>query len=284
MSVILVPFDFTEVAHYAVDHAAHIAKDLEIPVVLLHIINKDTRELLNVYKVTNELVNEKLQEKADELSAQYGIPFQYEAREGSIFTDIAEASEDHNAFLVVMGTHGRKGIQNFFGSYARRVITSSKIPFIVVQNKFYRPYKNIVTPLDDTLESRQKIKWAIYVSKLFDATIHLKVRSDKIDPIYPVKIRTILSKVEQLFKANDVKYVVEYKDDEDESSKKFTDQVIEYAHNIDADLILIMTDPDHVNMFNFMLKPDDEVVLFNEYEIPVMAINPREINFTYVGF
>ena len=48
MSVILVPFDFTEVANCAVDHAANIAKDLEIPVVLLHIINKDTRELLNL--------------------------------------------------------------------------------------------------------------------------------------------------------------------------------------------------------------------------------------------
>ena len=80
-----------------------------------------------------------------------------------------------------------------------------------------------------------------------------------------------------------MKYVVDYKDD-DESSKKFTEQVIEYAHNIDADLIFIMTDPDHVNMFNFMMKPDDEIVLFNDYQIPVMAINPREINFTYVGF
>ncbi|MGB4234274.1 MAG: universal stress protein [Bacteroidales bacterium] len=284
MSVILVPFDFTEVANCAVDHAANIAKDLEIPVVLLHIINKDTRELLNVYKVTNELVNEKLQEKVDEFSNKYGVPFEYEAREGSIFSDIAEASEDHNAFLVVMGTHGRHGIQNLFGSYARRVITSSKIPFIVVQKRLYRPYKIIVTPLDDTLESRQKIKWAIYVSKLFDATIHLKVRSDKIDPIYPVKIRTILSKVEQLFKANDVKYIVDYKEDEDTGSKKFAEQVIEYAHSIDADLILIMTDPDHVNMFNFILKPEDEIMLFNDYEIPVMAINPRDLNFTYVGF
>lgn len=67
-------------------------------------------------------------------------------------------------------------------------------------------------------------------------------------------------------------------------AQKFAEQVIEYAHSIDADLILIMTDPDHVNMFNFILKPEDEIMLFNDYEIPVMAINPRDLNFTYVGF
>ena len=113
MSVILVPFDFTEVANCAVDHAANIAKDLEIPVVLLHIINKDTRELLNVYKVTNELVNEKLQEKVDEFSNKYGVPFEYEAREGSIFSDIAEASE----IIILFWSLWERGRHNLYKIY-----------------------------------------------------------------------------------------------------------------------------------------------------------------------
>jgi len=38
------------------------------------------------------------------------------------------------ALMVVMGTHGIKGMQKLMGSWALKVITSSKVPFIAVQD------------------------------------------------------------------------------------------------------------------------------------------------------
>ena len=95
--LIIVPFDFTDVAECAVDHAAGLAKHQGWSVKLLHIINRDTRALLNVYKVTDDIVKERLQEKVDEFSAKYQVTFSFDAKEGSIFTDIGKTAEEDAA-------------------------------------------------------------------------------------------------------------------------------------------------------------------------------------------
>lgn len=278
-NIILVPFDFTELAEVAVAHAAGLAKAQGWSVMLLHIINKDTRALLNVYKVTDDLVNERLNEKISALSAQHNIKFEFIAREGSIFTDIAKVAEECKASFIVMGTHGKQGIQHIVGSYAHKVITSSQIPFIITQNRGYRDgYKNIVLPLDDTLESRQKVKWAIYISKKFNCTVHIKALY-KSDELYRAKIKIILKKVSSIFEQNGIDYKTEYKDE----SGSFAKQVIEYSNKVDADMILIMTNQDFSPVPNFIMNPWDEQILFNDYDIPVMAVNPRDINITVVG-
>lgn len=278
-NIVIVPFDFTEIAECAVEHASNMAQKQGWEVLLLHIINKDTRALLNVYKVTDDLVNARLKEKAEQIEAQYKIVCHVDAREGSIFTDIAKAAEEHKASFIVMGTHGKQGIQHIIGSYAHKVITSTGIPFIVVQKRdTVKTFNKICLPLDDTLESRQKVKWAIYIAKVFNAKVYIKAMYQS-DEIYKIKIKTILAKVEQIFKQNNVNFETEYKEDQGGFSK----QVINYSKAIDADLILIMTNPDSSPIPNFILNPGDEQIIFNEALIPIMAINPKDINITVVG-
>jgi len=277
--IVIVPFDFTDVAECAVNHAAGLAKHQGWSVQLLHIINRDTRALLNVYKVTDDIVKERLQEKVDEFSNKYGVPFSFDAREGSIFTDIGKTAEDVGASFIVMGTHGKQGIQHIFGSYAHKVITSTRIPFIIVQKRDFRDgYNRILIPIDDTLESRQKIKWAIYIAKQFDAVIHVKAMYLN-DELYKAKIRAVLNKVVEVFEKNGVKYEAEIIPE----TGSFAKQVIDYARKIDADMLLVMTNTDSSIVPNFILNPWDEQIIFNDALIPVMAINPREINITVVG-
>jgi len=277
--LIIVPFDFTDVAECAVDHAAGLAKHQGWSVKLLHIINRDTRALLNVYKVTDDIVKERLQEKVDEFSAKYQVPFSFDAKEGSIFTDIGKTAEEDGANFVVMGTHGKQGIQHIFGSYAHKVITSTRIPFIIVQKRNFRDgYNRILIPIDDILESRQKIKWAIYIAKQFGATIHVKAMYLN-DELYKAKIRAVLNKVVEVFEKNEVKYEAEIIPE----TGSFSKQVIDYARRIDADMLLVMTNTDASIVPNFILNPWDEQIIFNDALIPVMAINPREINITVVG-
>ena len=277
--IVIVPFDFTDVAECAVNHAAGLAKHQGWAVQLLHIINRDTRALLNVYKVTDDLVKERLQEKVDEFSNKYGVPFSFDAKEGSIFTDIGKTAEEVGASFIVMGTHGKQGIQHIFGSYAHKVITSTRIPFIIVQKRDFRDgYNRILIPIDDTLESRQKIKWAIYIAKQFDATIFVKAMYLN-DELYKAKIRAVLNKVVEVFEKNEVKYEAEIVPE----TGSFAKQVIDYARKIDADMLLVMTNTDSSIVPNFILNPWDEQIIFNDSLIPVMAINPREINITVVG-
>ena len=277
--LIMVPFDFTEIAEIAVNHAAGLAKHQGWKVHLLHIINKDTRALLNVYKVDDNLVNKRLEERVKEYEEKYKVPFSFQAREGSIFTDIAKAAEEFNASFIIMGTHGKQGIQHIVGSYVHKVITSTNVPFIIVQKREYRKgYNKIVIPLDETIESRQKLKWAIYIAKQFDAVIYIKAlyRSDE---LYKAKLRAILNKIVELFDKNEVKYDAEFVAE----SGSFAKQVIDYSKKIDADLIMIMTNQDSNPIPNFLLNPWDEQIIFNEVQVPVMTVNPRDINITVVG-
>jgi nucleotide-binding universal stress UspA family protein len=153
------------------------------------------------------------------------------------------------------------------------------VPFIVVQKREYREgYNKIVIPLDDSIESRQKLKWAIYIAKQFDAVIHIKAlyRSDE---LYKAKIRAVLNKVVEVFDKNEVKFDAEFVAD----SASFAKQVIDYTKKVDADLIMIMTNQDSSPIPNFLLNPWDEQIIFNETNVPVMTINPRDINITIVG-
>ena len=90
---------------------------------------------------------------------------------------IAEFANEKEASLVVMGTHGMKGMQKLTGSWALKVIVKSKMPFIVVQDPpvDQERYHNIVFPVDFRRENKEKMKMAIFMGKYFDSKIHMLV-------------------------------------------------------------------------------------------------------------
>ena len=73
-----------------------------------------------------------------------------------------------------MGTHGLKGLQKFTGSWALKVITGSKAPFVVVQDKpLNSDIHKVVLPLDFKLEERQKLVWVQFVAKAYKCKFYL---------------------------------------------------------------------------------------------------------------
>ncbi len=56
--------------------------------------------------------------------------------EGTPYSQIARAARAKRADLIVMGTHGRTGLEKFFlGSVAERVIASASCPVLTVRAK-----------------------------------------------------------------------------------------------------------------------------------------------------
>lgn len=63
-----------------------------------------------------------------------GVEVESEVIVGYATEEILAAAEKHNADLIVMGTHGRKGIDRIlFGSVAEKVVTQSKIPVLTIR-------------------------------------------------------------------------------------------------------------------------------------------------------
>jgi len=277
-SIVIVATDFSEVAEYAVLHAAGICKMQNNKLTLLHIINKHTKSLLKKEKLTQSSIKEKLEKKAKDLSEQYGIEVDFVTREGSIFSTIGSVAKDINANLVLFGTHGKTGLQHLIGSYAMKVIVKSPAPVIAVHKRDFREgYKNVVMPIDDTSESKQKVKWAIHIAKKFNSTIHIFAIDVK-DKERKSKIKGNLIQIKKFFNQHNVKHT----DKICETTGSFPKKILDYSKSIDADLIMIMTNPDKI-FPTFIIDQWEERVLFNNELIPVMAINPVDFNITVGG-
>lgn len=272
--IILVPTDFSEICDNAINQAAENAKILKYRLCLLHVINKDTWAYLNKVNLGIGSITDKLETKADEIRAKYKLEVETKALEGSIFTTIGEVAKDINAALIYLGTHGKVGMQKLTGSFAIKVITSSPVPVIVVQKRPPRKgFKNIVLPVTSDAGPWEKTKWAVLIARQFGATIHIFQTSTSDDSVIEAA-----KLMDEYFRKNKVKHTYMIP----EKSTGFSSAVINYATSLDADLILIMTNPD-ANFTKFLLGAYDEEMIFNSSQIPVMCINPRKFNYQILG-
>ncbi len=276
-NIILVPTDFSEVCHNAIDHSLKIAELINFKVTIFHVINKETQELFKGKNVQTE-VDKKLKEIVDGFKKTYKTEIDYIYEEGSIFDLIHEKAEALGANLIVLGTHGKKGIQHLMGSYALKVITKAQVPTLVVQHKSFTGYKHILLPVNSFTEARQKVSHTISVASIFKSSVHILKENVK-EPAEAARINIITKQIsEALYKAN-IAYSVETAEKSGESAII----VVEYAIEHNMDLIMILTEP-QLGTSYFSLGPWNEKIIFNEAQIPVMCINPRELGHVFFDF
>ncbi|MEI7596108.1 MAG: universal stress protein [Bacteroidota bacterium] len=278
-SVILVPTDFTEVGDMALKHAIGTAKQLGFAITLLHIINSETKAALRKNNLTVANINEKLATTAQQIKKEHNVDTDFISKKGSIFSAISEVAEEVSASMIMMGTHGKKGIQHLIGSYALKVITSVKIPTLVIQKEaeYAGSYKRIVLPIDNSVHTRQKFKWAIFMAKKLNSEIFI-IASQESDPFAKRRLANNLGQVEKLLEENKLKFSTKLC----EKSGSFGKQLLNYAATVEADLMMIMTSPDQL-IPNFIFGPLDDQIIYNKQMIPVLCVNPKDTNIQIVG-
>ncbi len=274
--IVLIPTDFSEVCGNAISHGVKLAKFLGYKACILHIINKETKAALKKKNVGVDYVEWRLKEYKRYYEKKYDVDIETMAVEGSIFSTISEVATQIKANMMILGTHGKKGLQHVFGSYALKVVIESPVPVVVVQKRAFKEgYQNIVFPVSNDLESRQAVHWAKLIAKLFNAKIHMFLRPEK-DPGLKNRLMIITKQITDIFDEEKVPYGVTtaYK------SANFAEEVISYSVTQHADLMMIMTHP-NVDIPGFSLASWDERLMFNEAQIPVMCINPIELGYHY---
>ena len=273
-NTILVPTDFSEACSNAANQAIEAAKLLNYKVVVLHVINTETLTYLQSENLPVSHIDIKLKTLAQDLMSLGSINVEYLSREGSIFKTISEVASEIGANLIYLGTHGKIGIQRFIGSFALKVVISSPVPVVVVQKRpFDKGYKDIILPITSETGPWEKSKWAVYISRQFNAAIHILLIGNASE-----RVKDTANQIAAYFEKNNVSY--SYK--EAEKHSQFAQQTIDYATSNNADLIMIMTDPDK-GFINFILDSFDEEIIFNTSQIPVMCVNPRKLNYDFIA-
>jgi nucleotide-binding universal stress UspA family protein len=281
-NMMLVPTDFSEVANLALDHAIMIAKTFDNDIALLAIY--DTGNLITSIfskNATEEIVEKSLLTKLEaiklDVKAKHNIDIQIVVRSThSIYKTIVETAEELGCDSIVMGTHGASGLKKIMGSNAQRVISHAEVPVFVIKEKHAsNGYKNIVFPIDLSFETRQKVKWAIHLAKKFNSTIHiLSFRED--DEFLEHKINANMNKVESQFIEAGVKYTSFFLKDKSGLAK----ETINYAENLNADLIMIMTQ--QYEGFSEIIIGSYAQQIVNHSPIPVMTVTPTTKGFIEV--
>ncbi|MBN1252948.1 MAG: universal stress protein, partial [Bacteroidales bacterium] len=265
-----VPTDFSEVCENAVQHTLQIAKNIDFKVCILHIVNKDTQTYLEDNNLKIDTIETRLKESVEEYRKKFRIEIDYVIKQGKLFKQVQKTVAEIGANMVVLGTHGKVGFQKLTGSYALKIIATTNVPTIVVQKKSLdKPYKTIVLPVTVSSQDRQKVNWAIFIAKTFRATVHIFPKRES-ETYHRKKIMSVVKQIKIIFDKHNVNYVDKVSD---EGAGNFAKQVVDYAVINNADLIMTMVNNDNFLPF---FETQDEQIIFNSSQIPVICINPVE--------
>lgn len=269
--LIVVPWDFTVIAEHALAHAAKISRMVGNEICLLHIVDAKIKPAEEAEKNANLL------RVAEENGKKYNTHIACHISKGSIFSAIAEFANDKNASLVVMGTHGMKGMQKLTGSWALKVIVKSKVPFIVVQDPpiDQERYHNIVFPVDFRNENKEKMRMAIFLGKYFESKVHI-LKSVSTDKNLVKKTDINLNFAIKYLIQNNIDYEIH-----EIPKGKLGEQTIDFAVKIKADLIVIMTTK-NITLADYVVGAEEQYLIANSSKIPVCCVNPKS-SFAKVG-
>jgi nucleotide-binding universal stress UspA family protein len=189
-----------------------------------------------------------------------------------VYVELVAVAEELDVFLIVIGTHGSSGFEEFWiGSNANRIVSATERPVITIRGgvDIARSINTIVMPIDSTLESRQKVPITALIAKYFEATIHVLVT--QITSVEDVRERVMdyAKQVETYLTENEVKYVIE-----EIEVDNVTDNTIEYATSVGANLISIMDEQEKAAS-NIWLGPYAQQMV-NHSPIPVLVVHAKD--------
>jgi len=138
---ILYATDFSDSSDFAFGHALLLARKFNAQLGIIHVINEPV-DLRGFYvpHITFEKLEEEIEQGAQKMMERFCRTHvgDYEAVStfvvpGIPYDEIIKKAVEISADLIVMGTHGRTGLDHvLFGSTAEKVVRKSPVPVMTV--------------------------------------------------------------------------------------------------------------------------------------------------------
>ncbi len=273
--VIIVAMDFSDGALNAMNFAIHTANKVGANIMLVWVEKK--RNTMSIYSnafdprlEVKKRFEEIIESNRDKLK---GGKFMYKLRNGKVYREIVNQAKYHDAMMIVAGTHGASGFEEFWiGSNAFKIVTYSECPVVTIRNEYLcdTPVNTIVLPMDSTRETRQKVPFTTHLAKSYGAKILLL-------SLYSSTHSTIRDLVDGY--TQQAKEYIEEHGVETEifslEASNLTDSTIEFAKEHEANLIAIMTEQE-TSTANLLLGPYAQQMV-NHSPIPVLSMRSKSI-------
>lgn len=142
IKTILFPTDFSNGARAAMDHAVSLAMDYQAKLILLYVIQDisiaewyipSTLAVTDLVEDMQKSAGLEMDKWTAEVSAKVKDVEKMIVR-GIPYVEIIQTVKDRKADLIVIGTHGRTGIDHMlFGSTAEKVVRKASCPVLTVR-------------------------------------------------------------------------------------------------------------------------------------------------------
>lgn len=274
MRQIIVAIDFSKCSIHALEYAIHLSNTLKTGITMVWV---DASRAEESVLSPSDINRKEITGSFDQLVEKYSPRLEhgeitYKIRKGKVHIEVANQAKYSDAMMVIAGTHGVSGFEEFWiGSNAYRIVTYAPCPVITIRTSYeYNPLiKQIIVPIDSTLETRQKIPFSTKLAKYFDAQINVL-------SLYTTTIKAVRHRVdkysEQVAKYLDeenVKYSIESVE-----AENVTNATIDYATKVNGDIIAIMTEQETTTANLFLGAYAQQMV--NHSPVPVLSIHAKE--------
>lgn len=275
MKQIIVAIDFSKTSMNALDFGIHIANKAGADLQMVWVDNTTSEEVVFegfAHEERNEKVAllKELQEKHSKRLKSGKLDFK--TRKGKVYIEIAQQAKSVSADLIITGTHGVSGFEEFWiGSNAYRIVTNAPCPVITLRHDFkIGDIHKIVIPIDSSQETRQKIPVVAQVAQLFNSEIHiLSLYSTPLKSVQK-RVDNYARQVAEYCEERKIKYVLVTKE-----SENITRTTIDYAEAVGAEMIAIMTEQESTTA-NIFLGPYAQQMV-NHSTVPVLSMRAKEL-------
>jgi nucleotide-binding universal stress UspA family protein len=199
------------------------------------------------------------------------LKMEYRLRKGKIYHEVDILAKNAGAGLIITGSHGISGFEEFWiGSNAFKIVTYATCPVITVRHDYpiHKSIQRIMVPIDSSAETIQKLPYVVRLARLFKSEVHVVgTHSSHLNSIQRLAEKYVQQATSYLF-SNDIKCI-----EDNIVSTDNTKAVLQYAKDVKADLIAIMTEQE--TPANILLGPHAQQ-LINQAMVPVLSVHPQE--------
>ncbi|MGE5423921.1 MAG: universal stress protein, partial [Syntrophothermus sp.] len=201
----------------------------------------------------------------------HDLNMDYKIRRGKVHMEIETLSKSVGAAMVIKGAHTVNAYEEpYRGNNLHKIITFTGCPIITVRNDFELKdsIDTILVPIDTSGETIQKLPVIARIAGLFGSTVHVvATHYSHLASLQRVTEKNV-EKALTYFISHKIKVI-----SEKIVSNDITRAVIAHASNIQADLIVIMSEEE--TPANIMLGPHAQQ-LINHSPVPVLSVHPGE--------
>lgn len=255
----IVPYDFSPVTEKALDYALFLGKRVHAEILIVHLAGDKAKGAAKLKELEN------LKQK---LAVPAGVTITTMVKVGDIFSTLGQIAKEEKAQLIIMGTHGKRGLQRFFGSHAMKVVMSAECPFLIVQkNTELKEISNVVVPIDLTKESLQIVNIAGDMANIFNAKVNV-LAEQQTDEILSTRLKNRVGIVSKQYEERGIDATINYVKSRGSYGKK----IIQFVKSNDVGLIALSF---HSESLLPQFDSFAQNLITNKPALPVLIINSK---------